>query len=279
MTAPTHTFGGSAMDRHLFDFMPDDGAAGAEGGAAPSPAEPAAAAPEPTGEAAPSSPAATDTAPPWTPDNPLFLDAVDTRASELVEAQLAARLAPLTQMLEQRTGGQQQPAPMPALDPFSDDFGTALDQRLGLMLQRVEQMVQGVAQPLAAQQEAAQAAEGEQRIQDMIADDISRNGDLPAKAQPLVRTLAEQMFPEVSARYGATGRAAEMAVQKAAAMVRDIVSEALTMGAEQTRNQLSTLAGAHGEPGTGQAGVVTTSAQPLSARELARKYSASALGR
>ena len=291
-----HTFGGSALDRHVFDFetaADAGGAAGAPAGADPSvtaAADPAgtpspAPAAAPGGEAVPPA-AATDVAPAWSPDDPAFLEAVDQRAIDLYEQ----RFGPLAQMLEQTFAGypavQMQPGfegqPLLPPDPFSDNYQQELavynQARDEQLMTRIEQMIGQVAQPLNARIESETLAEGQQRLQDMIADDVARNGDFPrapgeteSKAQKLVMPLAEALFPQIASRYGGGPRAAELAIQQASSTVRAIIAEAGAAALEAHKNQVATLTGVQGEPGAAAAG-----AQGLSdtqdPNEITRRY-------
>lgn len=287
-----HTFGGSALDRHVFDFetVADGSAAsaGAPAGGEPSPTAPPAAEPAGAGGGEPVPPTGvTEPAPAWSPDDPAFLEAVDGRALELIDS----RFGPLAELLQQTLvggeGGGQPGGPQQLLppDPFSDnyaqEFAAYQASRDEQMFGRFEQMLGQISQPLQAQMEQATVAEGNQRLQDMIADDIARHGDFPrapgeteSKAQQLVQPIAEALFPQVSSRYGNTPRAAEAAISQAAGIVRGLVAEAKTAGVEEYKNQLGTLAGVNGEPGTGAAG-----AQGLSdtqdPNEITRRYAQS----
>lgn len=203
---------------------------------------------------------ATVAAPAWSPDDPFFLETVDSL--------LAQRVAPLVDLIRQGAatpapGVQTQP-PMPP-DPFSDNYASEMvayqAARDEQMFARFEQMLGTVAAPLNAQMEAQTVAEGEQRLQDMLADDIARNGDFPhapgeqtSKAQQLVRPLADMIFPEIASRFGAGPRAAEIAMGRATSLVREIVAEARASALEENTNRMSTLAGARTEPGAGAAG-------------------------
>lgn len=199
--------------------------------------------------------------------DPQFLEAVDSRAYELANGLVDQRLAPLEQLLRDafqadQGGGSVDPA---QLNPWGEGFGESLDARFQALEQRFAQMLNGVAAPLAARQEAETVAEGNQRIQDMIADDIGRNGDFPTNpetgrsaAKDAIRPLADILFPQIAQRYGNTPHAAEAAVFKATAMVRAIVDEARQHGATTETNRLATLAGANGDLGVNGAGVQTT---------------------
>src|SRR5581483_11722911 len=111
------------------------------------------------------------------------------------------------------------------------------DQRDQRIVAAVQQMFSPLASQMQAQQEAETIASGEARLEDILADDIARNGDFvraagnapeqiaaaqaaDAQARQMVRTVADQLFPQIAERYGATPRAAEIAMTKAAEQVR-----------------------------------------------------------
>lgn len=273
---PQHSFGGRSMDRYLVDFETDPSGLDGEAGAVPSPDVDA------TGEAvAPA--AATETTPAWSPDNPDFVRAVEDRAAEVVQAQLG----PLVELLQQNTfadPGQQQTPGLPDFDPLDPDsvraYNDARDQR---MLSTIQQLIGQVAQPLQAQQDAAREQAGEENLKDMLADDIARNGEFSTdpeadkRARQMVRTLAENVLPSYTQRYGFGARAAEASMAHAAREVRALLGPVRQQGAAEHANRTATLAGVHGEPGTGVPGVETVSDVPLSPRQLAQKFGARAL--
>lgn len=145
------------------------------------------------------------------------------------------------------------------LDP--QKFAAYQGQRDAAIVARMEQMFQPIQQTFSQQQEQAVIAEGEQRLQDIMADDVSRNGDFAPdpeanqQAIELVHTLASQMFPDVARRYGANPQSAEIAMNRASAQVRGLLKSVGGAAVAQTQGNLATLAGAHGEPGSGGAGV------------------------
>lgn len=285
MDRTEHTFGGSALDRHVFDFETVAGDAGGNGGApagadpsgtaaAPAAAEPAAAVGANGGEPEPPA-GATDVAPAWSPEDPRFIDAVDGRALELIEQ----RFGPIAELLQQTLGadggqgpGYAQPGQPGAAqqqlvppDPFSDNYAQEMaayqQARDEQMFGRIEQMIGQIAQPLNDRTEKETVAEGEQRLKDMLTDDISRNGEFPrlpgqtdSKSEQLVRPLAQALFPQIAQRFGNGPRAAEVAMSQAAQTVREIVAEAGAAALEAERNRTATLAGARGDVAAGASG-------------------------
>lgn len=193
-----------------------------------------------------------------------------------------AQLAQILQAQQTRETPGQAAAQLPEYDPFDAQsvvaWQNARDQQL---LAAIDQRLSTVTNQFAQQAAMAQQVEGEQRIEDVIADDISRNGEFAAdpaadaQARATVRALAEQMFPEYAQRYGAGPRAGELAIAKAAAQVRTLLQAAGTTAVTQRDNELATLAGAKGEPGAGaSAGVpgVSVPAADLRRPSLAAKY-------
>ena len=134
-------------------------------------------------------------------------------------------------------------------------------QREEALTSRIEQMFQPLQQTFQQQQEAAVVAEGNQRLQDIIADNVSRNGEFAsdpnadAQARDLVMTLANNNFPEFQSRFGNTARAAELCMENAIQTVRGFIGSVGGAAVTQTQNQLATLAEAHTEPGAHGAGI------------------------
>lgn len=145
------------------------------------------------------------------------------------------------------------------LDP--QKFAAFQSQRDQAIVTQMQQMFQPLQQQFESQREAAVIAEGEQRLQDIMADDIARNGEFApdpeanAQAVEMVNTLAAQLFPDLEQRYGSTPQTAELAMTRAAAQVRGLLRSVGGAAVAQTQGTLATLAGAHGEPGAGGAGV------------------------
>lgn len=190
-----------------------------------------------TDEVDTTSSAATETAPAW--DDPGFREAMRAEARQEAEALVRAQLAGL----EQAVIGEPEPQSF-NLDPFSETYAADLQAMI-----RAE--LSAIAGPLQARQEAETNAEGERRLQDMIADDITRNGDLSETGKAQIRGLLDVVFPEIAATYGSTARAAELAVQKATGIVRQIEADAEKRAVDRYKNELGTLSGAPSELGAG----------------------------
>lgn len=244
-----------------------DGGGGMGGGAvepvaSPEPVAPAA--PEPVAPAADPAPAAAAI----DYDDPRLQDLIQNQASQIAQ-QTLEQMVQRSQM--QQTQPQQGFDPSQLLDEYGNvnpaALATLMQQQQQTTLQAVQEMFTPLASQMQAQQEAETIASGEARLEDILADDIARNGDfvraagntpeLVAQAQEadkaaraLVRTTADQMFPEIAQRYGATPRAAEIAMGRAADQVRSLLRVAGQSAQAAQANQLATLAGQHGEPGS-----------------------------
>ena len=257
----------------LFETVIDGAAATSGGGeAAPVAAEPVApAAAEPV---APVEPA--PAAPTFDYEDPRLQDLIQQQASLIAQQTLEQ----MVERVQSQQGPQQQGFDAAQL---MDEYGNVNPAALAQMmehnrqatLQAMQEMLNPLASQIQAQQEAEVIASGEARLEDILADDIARNGDFvraagnspeqiaqaqqaDAAARQLVRTTADQLFPEIAQRYGQTPRAAEIAMTRAADQVRSLLRAAGAAGAAAQANQLATLASQHGEPGgTGAVGAVS----------------------
>lgn len=299
MEPKQHSFGGSALDRYVFDFDTDDGtpadaAVGADDAAAADTAT-VGADPDPD----------TDTtavaAPPADPGfDPAEIEA-RFAAYEAQNQQLAGMLAQIA-----NAGGGNIQSEQPVQPQLVDEFGqldpnallAMLEQRDQRQLQVMQQVFAPFAQTLAERQQAETLQEGAERLNDILADDIARNGEFAAdpdadkQARQLVQTLADQAFPQVAARYGgvwnqqqgrfdfpstfASAKAVEQAMSQASGQVRGLLKAAGTAAVTEHVNHNATLAGQRREPGTAAAGLVTTDSEILPPGELAKRYAAGA---
>jgi hypothetical protein len=264
-------------------FQADPGEAGG-GPPAPEPApgpapepypEPDAPVAEPALEAAPAPPGLS-----W--DSPELLDLVDARAQQQL-----AQLAPLfEQALANEGVAPDVPAAGPALDPLSDNFGQDLQALLAAereaTLGEIRQMFGTLQEREQARETAENNARGEQHLADVLDDNIARLGDFPAdpetgfSAKTLVRPLADALFPVVAAKLGYTQRAADIAMEQAAQMVRDTVAVGARQGVNRETTRLTAIAGARGEPGAAGAGGIPTRPEPRTPGEVTARYAAEA---
>lgn len=259
-----HTFGGHSMDRFLIDHETDVSGAGDLGGvgemaavAAITPtAEPVVAAQEPAAAAEPVVP----DVPAWSPDDPRFQEAVDLRAAEIARGEISQLFTQFEQQKPQFEGDPVDPYEF--LDPSSDQFGGNLLQLLAQRDQFMLGQMQQLFQPVQQRYQNESIAEGQQRIQDVIADDFAKNGevtlpaDAPVKVGEVIKDMASLYLPEMENRFGQnTARAAEQAITKATGVVRQLVAAAEQAGAAKNANHLATLTGARVEPGTAAAAI------------------------
>lgn len=268
-----HSFGGSALDRHIFDFEPD----GDEGtpDAAPAPT-----APSSPGVAEPVTPAEAPAAA-FTPEqiaalqgNPEFQQFLADEAGTIAEARL-------NQILEQ---GGQRPAPQTPgapvdlnqfLDPLGDNFGANLATVLSMLTQNIDQRVTGALAPFTQQHEAAEAAGHDELLKTTItemAGDGLRGGD--AAVSRIMAAVRGQFMPEATRVYGQTDRAAQVAIERAIKAERDYQATITGTGLSEQQQHLAALNGARGDlNGLGSgSGVVTLNDTPLSSRERVMKY-------
>jgi len=124
------------------------------------------------------------------------------------------------------------------LDPLAEDFedrlSTFLDQRL---------------QPFQHAQQQWQQSEGKERAQDILSDNVSRDGEFIFEgSSQKALTLAETYLPEMQQRYGATPQAAEAAINAAAKDVREYERAVGEAYHKRQMNQLQTLNDAPREP-------------------------------
>jgi hypothetical protein len=223
-----------------------------------------------------------------------------SRLEDEIDAIVQARLSQILQPQQSAPGAT--PGPMSGqygpqgfdwaqVDPYSEEFGSQLGQGIQSTIQ---QALQGALGPITGALEQAQneqlLAEGEEALKDMIADEVARNGDFATTTRPdgssfqpgreMARTLTDTFMPEALQRYGNHPRAAEYAVAKASAYVREWESAVKQAGAVQAANHAATLAGAPAEPGaSGIASVMQGETQKYAsaqsvASDLLSKYAA-----
>jgi hypothetical protein len=140
-----------------------------------------------------------------------------------------------------------------AVGPGQDPNAIQLPPDSLLAPEDLEVISQLIAQQTAPFQQARDTwiqSEGSERARDVLADDVSKNGDFlfeGSKSETL--TLAEAILPEAQARYGYGPQAAEAAIAQAAARVRQWEQSVGKAYYERQINQLRGLSGAPQEPG------------------------------
>jgi hypothetical protein len=269
-------------DLYEYETTPDGGGGPAPVVEAPAP-EPAA--PEPAsgdpGDEQPDPGGASQPQPEPEFDEAAFRAAVAEEAEAVVQAQLAR--------FQQQNGYQpyQPPIagatpgplsgfpPLPEYDPYDPESANAYfearDQRL---LAAIEQRFAPVAQTLQQQQEQALIQNGEQLAQDIIADVVTRKGDVTDAGKQMIRSLAESFMPAAVGRYGESHRAAEMAIEQAYDAVASMEKDAAERALAKHTNHVATLAGAPTQPGaSGVAATVPGTPQKyMSNEELVRRW-------
>jgi hypothetical protein len=235
--------------------------------------------------------------------DPEVVDFLDARARSIFESQMQ----PLVPLLEQILGGGGGDLPGDFGGELVDEFGQLnvgaltglLQQRDEKMLGEIRGLVSSLAAPLMAAEQEKAMTEGEQRLLDVIADDIGRNGDLiptfgeteeekaaaaaaDGQARKLVRQIAGQVYDQLAGRFGGHEavvrqglgpRLSTAAMEQAMTDVRSIVTTARNAGAAIERNRLATLGdGSDIEPGATTNGVQTV--PPVRARSLSEGLTA-----
>lgn len=219
-------------------------------------------------------------------EDPRVLELIDQRAATIADQQFRQALA------EAQAHAQRDAAPASLSTPnFFDEEGNFLPQAFAefqtardeQIASRFDKALEQITAPLQAREMQETAAEGEARIKDMIADDVSRHGEFPkdpetgkSSAEALIRPLADALFPSIASQYGNSARSAELAVGRAASIVRALVKEAQTAGVTEHVNRNARLAGVPAEPAPGASGVVTFPEGPQPVGSIAERYGRSA---
>lgn len=292
MEPSLNSFGGSALDRHVFDFEsvadPSAATAGDQAGEVPSPTAPAANAPEGAtgGEPDPSA-GATETAPAWTPEqitalrnDPEFQSFLSEEASTIADARFNQFLEQANANTAPASGGEAAPGEVDLnqfLDPYGDNFGTNLATILGGIAQRFEQSLEQRFQPINEQAAQVQAAEHDEILKTAITNTAETLGGLKggdAAVQRVMSDVRTRYMPEAAQVYGNTERAARVAIDRAIRAERDYQTSVAGTTAVDQNEHLATLAGARTDlngAGSGS-GLVTLPDQPRSARERVAAY-------
>ncbi len=213
-------------------------------------------------------------APAWTPDDPAFLEAVDSRAMLVAESMLQ-------QLLQQNAGAEE----TDQASPYVDEYGNE-DPRFTALRDELLGPIQAINQRFEQQAAMEQQQAGNEEIQTMLEDDIKANGEfLSPSLKDQVEPFAEMMWSRVQNRYpggtpyGEAMRANEAVktFQKAISTFRQIEREIKSAGNEQYKNELETIAGAGPESGHtgGVVGLVggekPTSMEQIAERIIARR--------
>lgn len=208
---------------------------------AESPAAPEARA-EPEGPAA--EPSAAAAAPTWT-DSPEFRNAVAEEAALVAQAQVQQAFQQYAgQQYDEGQGAQPDFDVNEFLSPLNDDFG-------GNLVQVIQGVVQQAQAPFLQAQQAQQAQEADARLNDVIADTISRNGELVGDSvTDRIRDQARDILNQLASRYGFNDRTAERAIEQAYQAERAYQEAVGRAYHERQMNELRGLAGAPTQPAT-----------------------------
>jgi hypothetical protein len=189
-------------------------------------------APEATPDGGEPAPEGESTGEPWAGPDQETWEQTQARLDQQQEAidyftQLAQPQSPFQQ--------QEQGPEQIQLDPLDDQFQSQLDQY-------IDQKFSGYAEYVQAQQ----YREGSARAEDILADEIAKNGDyLFAESKDKARALANNYIGEMNQQYpGNQTQAAEAALNKAAADVRAWEASVKEAAIEQYKNELAGLSGA-----------------------------------
>jgi hypothetical protein len=288
MDPMSHSFGGHALDRYVFEFEPTDGPDAPVAAVAPS--EPAAAPPGGAPEPVPPAGATDTAAASFTPeqiaalrDNPDMQEWLGTEAATIAEARI-------NQVLEQARNGQQTPpqgVPQGGininefLDPMGDNFGQNLLTVLGMLSQGVNQSVSGALAPFQQQAEAVEAAERDELLSTAITDVASSLGGLrggDAAVQRVMQSVRGQFMPEAMRMYGHTDRAAQVAIDRAVRAEHAYQTSVAGGAAAATAEHLALVNGAPAAIGNGITGGVVTpiNGEVLRGPQIVQKYGAMA---
>lgn len=116
-------------------------------------------------------------------------------------------------------------------------------------LEVIAQLFQQQIGPIEQTREQWMQSQGNEAALDIIADDVSTNGDfLLEGSKQKARDLSENYYPQYAAHYGPGSDAAEAALRQACNDVREWEAEVGRAFMEREQNQLATLAGAPRSP-------------------------------
>jgi hypothetical protein len=111
----------------------------------------------------------------------------------------------------------------------------------------VRNLVQNEMAPYQQFQVETQLAEAEEYALDILSNLASQHGDVNLE---LARLRADALLPAMNAQYGQTSRAAEAALERAYQEQKQYEEKQYSDAVSKYSNQIATLAGAPGEPGS-----------------------------
>lgn len=138
--------------------------------------------------------------------------------------------------------GEQQ---IPAVDFFDEN---AFPQLMGVFGQMLDERLR----PFQEFQYGQQMGEAENRALDILEDIVARDGEFleQEKAFQAITAMANVFMPEEAQKYGYGPQAAQAALERAAGEFRAYEKAVSEAAVARNHNQLSTLSGAPGEPGS-----------------------------
>lgn len=169
--------------------------------------------------------------------------------------QALGQLGPVSEYVQQQMAERQRYAEWQAqqgqqqarydIDLFGEDPGSQIAAI-------VQHQLQQAMAPFADFMQGSQLSEAEERALDILEDDIAQNGEFLVGdgAMEAARALANAYMPELVQQYGYGPQAAEAALVRAAATIRQYEQAVSKAAIDRHLNQLRTLDGAPGEPGT-----------------------------
>jgi hypothetical protein len=163
-----------------------------------------------------------------------------------------------------------------ALQPQDQGFQPPADSLLSpeeweYNRQMTQQMIQQAVAPLYQMRDQYTQDVGSEYARDILSDEVARNGDFIYKGS-FDRALAiadQQYLPQAVQKYGENIRAAEAAVQQAAADVREWEQEVGRAYHQQQMNQLRGISSAPRQPPAGGTGAIQPHTLPEGRDELA----------
>lgn len=271
-----HTFGGSALDRHVFEYETVADPTEAAPAADPVEAAPVADAP------APDAPA--EAAPSWAGPSQDEWEETQWALQQMATALSANAPAPPAAVQP----GAENVAP--EYDPFDpESIARYNDWRDQQQLEKLTGILDQRLSPLASQAEAQIEQQNQELLKDAVHDTETRLGEFLGDDAARERSrqqmigVARDELAALTARYGGNvtpqhaERLAEQALERAHASVKQYETGIGAAAVEAYKNQLSNLSGAPGEiAANGTAGVTALDRSGRDEIDFARHYAARA---
>jgi hypothetical protein len=182
---------------------------------------------EPTPEGEPTAP---ETEPAWSGPSQEEWGAVLGYVNQ--QAQREQQIGQLYGAGPQAQDGPQRPDPWNRPDTFQEDLDAYINARM---------------QPVSEFTQEARLAEAEERAQDILTDLVAKHGEFDKE---VAYARANVILPQMVNRYGPGPKAAEAALEAAAQAQLEWERKRDEAAVGRYTNQIKTLAGAPGEPGS-----------------------------